>query len=214
MEQEPIRTEEYKGHLIKIYQDVNSESPREWDNIGTMACYHRRYNLGDKHEKTNDAEKFKEWLDENKDDLIILPLYLYDHSGITIMTKPFSDYWDSGLLGYIYVSKKKAMEEMGWSNLDYEKVEKIKEILELEVKTYDQFLTGEVYGFSIEDDIINDSCWGYFGIDNAISAGKESVDYGIKKYEEDIKEAIKNHKKEVNELSKIGLGGYILLSEE
>ena len=41
--------QEYKGYIIKIYQDDTSEdSPREdRDNLGTMVCTHRRYNLGD-----------------------------------------------------------------------------------------------------------------------------------------------------------------------
>ena len=26
-----------------------SDDPRSWDNIGTMVCFHSRYNLGDKH---------------------------------------------------------------------------------------------------------------------------------------------------------------------
>lgn len=40
-----------KPHImrtIQISHDEMAESPREWDSLGTMACFHRRYTLGDK----------------------------------------------------------------------------------------------------------------------------------------------------------------------
>ena len=43
--------------------------------------------------------------------IIILPLYLYDHSGISMKTTPFSCQWDSGQVGWIYVEKKKCLQE-------------------------------------------------------------------------------------------------------
>lgn len=94
---------------------------------------------------------------------IIKSLYLYDHSGITISTSPFSCGWDSGQVGYIYMTKEK-MEEEGWTK------EQADKYLEGAVETYDNFLTGEVYGYritkyneEIEDDDDLDSCWGYYG---------------------------------------------------
>jgi hypothetical protein len=38
---------EYKGYKIKIVFDEDIWSPRDWDNLGTMVCWHRRYKLGD-----------------------------------------------------------------------------------------------------------------------------------------------------------------------
>ena len=42
---------------------------------------------------------------------LMLPLYLYDHSGLAMSTESFSGRaphaeWDSGQVGWIYVSKK------------------------------------------------------------------------------------------------------------
>lgn len=42
-----VHEEDYKGYTIKIYHDEDAESPRDWDNLGEMVCFHRRYNLGD-----------------------------------------------------------------------------------------------------------------------------------------------------------------------
>ena len=48
--QDPVYEEAYQGHTIKIYHDPDSESPREWSNLGTLICWHRRYRLGDSHQ--------------------------------------------------------------------------------------------------------------------------------------------------------------------
>jgi hypothetical protein len=98
---------------------------------------------------------------------IILPLYLYDHSGITISTGPFSCPWDSGQIGYIYITKEKARKEYSWKYMTKSRIKRIINYLENEVETYDQYLTGDVYGYRIsnEDDDHIDSCWGFYGHD-------------------------------------------------
>ena len=42
-----IETVEFHGGRIKIEPDDDPESPRAMDNTGIMACWHRRYTLGD-----------------------------------------------------------------------------------------------------------------------------------------------------------------------
>jgi hypothetical protein len=94
-----VHTEVYKGYTIEIYQDDCGESPREWDNLGEMICFHKRYDLGDRHSYTvHQANELA-----GKREMIVVPLYLYDHSGITMSTSPFSCPWDSGQVGYIWV---------------------------------------------------------------------------------------------------------------
>lgn len=46
-----------------------------------------------------------------------------------------------------------------------------------EVETYDQYLTGDVYGYVIEseDGTVDDSCWGFFGLDHCIGEAKEAA---------------------------------------
>ncbi len=138
--------------------DEYPENPRDWDNIGTMVCQHSRYNLGD----TEDSpDSFK--------DLIVLPLYLYDHSGITMNTTGFSCGWDSGQVGIIYA--KKGTE--GLSDDD------LRRCLEDEVKSYDAFLTGMVFEFVITDkynDVI-DSCSGYLDDEDLC---REEMEHALK----------------------------------
>lgn len=40
-----------KHYCLHIHQDDFAESPRDWDNLGFMACWHRNYRLGDKIEE-------------------------------------------------------------------------------------------------------------------------------------------------------------------
>lgn len=215
--------ETHGNFLVVIKSDDEPENPREWDNVGTMACWHRRYNLGDIQPKTDvdcflvellsefsvdlcENETYIKWLEENEwgdaetwldeledDELIsallekyyyILPLYLYDHSGLTISTSSFSCPWDSGQVGFIYVSKEKAKRE--WRKLTGDEEEDRKTCLDYlrsEVKGYDNYLTGNVWGYEVyqldneqaemdEDELehlytedleFKDSCWGFNG---------------------------------------------------
>lgn len=161
-----------KGEVLKIIQDVDSESPREWDNLGTMSCFHNRYNLGDSDpivssDDYNSWDEMKEALIKKHNAKIVLPLYLYDHSGITISTSPFSCRWDSGQVGFIWISAEKIRKEYSVKRISKKLLEKVETYLKSEVKTYDQYLIGDVYGFQLydKDENLLDSCWGFYGDD-------------------------------------------------
>lgn len=175
MRTEPIDEIEYRGYTIRIYPDDDyGESPREWDNLGHMACFHSRYDLGDNYQNRpdgcRDANDFLEWLKENKDEIaILLPLYLYDHSGITMWTddgiKRYHQHyaWDGGQVGYIYVLKSELRKELKAVRLSKKNLEYARKVLIGEVQVYDQYLTGDVYGYVLENDGEEiDSCWGYY----------------------------------------------------
>lgn len=171
-----IETFKHLGYEIEIHRDVDASDPREDDNIGTMVCWHSRYDLGDKHEFANPSE-FETWAKENH--ALVLPLFLYDHSGITMRTSEFGDPWDSGQVGYIYALPEKIKEEYGDAP-DAE--EKTRKYLVGEVETYDTFLRGEVYGFMMTDPDgeDGDSCWGFFGLDYCRQEAKDSAAYSAK----------------------------------
>ena len=115
---EAIETIEYKGHTIKIHQDECGYSPRENDNICEFHCSHRNYNLGDKGFNYRTGKECCEAALERKHNGdIMLPLYLYDHSGITISLTPFSCPWDSGQVGFVVVPRKAMLEN--WGNKIY-----------------------------------------------------------------------------------------------
>src|SRR3990172_5623508 len=152
-----VKTIQKNNCTIKIYQDENPESPREWDNLGTMVCFHSRYNLGDEKHGFYNPDDLQEFLNENKGKVISLPLYLYDHSGISMSTGrayPFNCPWDSGQVGIIYITYEKIRKEYNWKHITKERKQKIISYLQGEVETYDQYLRGDVYGY----DVICDKC--------------------------------------------------------
>ena len=155
------------GYRVSVrYSDNHDcDSPRDWDNVGTMVCWHGRYNLGDEQPKIGPDE----YLEDLPKGTITLPLYLYDHSGITMSTTKFSCPWDSGRVGFIYVTPETMKQEM------IDTPEKAAEILTNEVETYDTYLRGEVYGYIVEKPStcdhgdthweLIDSCCGFYGDD-------------------------------------------------
>lgn len=178
---EDIKTIVKDNVRLRIMNDTDPQSPRDWDNLGKMVCWHNRYNLGDE-QPTEDPEDF---LKELGDKIVILPLFLYDHSGITMKTSAFNCRWDSGQVGYIYATNEDIIKEYG--DVTEKTIEKVKKILDAEVKTYDQYLTGDVYGFILEEknqcesckniEWKNiDSCWGFFGMDHLKESLKDQLE--------------------------------------
>jgi hypothetical protein len=170
---------------LKLVHDSSPETPRTWDNLGTMVCFHNRYDLGDNHNYNSDDynnwEEMKKAIQKEENTAVILPLYLYDHSGISISTGAFSCRWDSGQIGFVLVSKKKALEEFGGKIVTKKLKERLEKILEGEVETYTQYVEGEVYGFQIvdEDDDIIDSCYGFYGSDFATNGMLDYIDHEL-----------------------------------
>lgn len=143
--------------MTKATRPIQEENPREWDNLGTMVCFHRRYSLGDppgtginnKHNIT-DPEELRKLVASRE--YLSLPLYLYDHSGITIRTTPFGDPWDSGQVGNIIVSREDVRKKYGVSRISWYTKVRVEKVLQAEVKVYDQFLTGETEEYDTEEE--------------------------------------------------------------
>lgn len=163
------------GYKVVVSIDPDPQSPREWDNIGTVVLRDNGYNFGD--EMAGVEELIQ--LQEDKS-LICLPIYLYDHSGITINTTGFSCPWDSGKVGVIYCTKEQAVKEFGNKVCTAKVRDKALKCLEGEVKELDQYIRGEVYGFQVFDPQgeVVDSCWGYYGdVDYCLKEGESFVEY-------------------------------------
>lgn len=182
-----IHTQEvYKGYTIKIKYEEDPADPRGDDNIGRMICFHSRYRLGDDHDyRHNDYNGWSELRAQLIKDFrndVILPLYLYDHSGITMNTTGFSCGWDSGQVGFIIVDRNWLYDCRGVKKITKKERELLLKQLKGEVETYDSYLTGDAYGYCIEDEDEEEveSCWGYLGdSDYPMQEAKSVVDYII-----------------------------------
>jgi len=180
---ETIETKTIGKYKIEIFPDDSPFDPRGDDNLGTMVCFSRNYNWGDKHE-FSDPTEFADFVKKNMKKIITLPLYVYVHSGTTMNTTGFSCSWDSWCCGRIYVTKEKIRKEYGWKRISKAREKKILEYLVNEVATYDQYLTGDVYGYRItntenEDEEV-DSCWGYYGDDYCMEEAVSIVNHMLK----------------------------------
>lgn len=156
---------------FEVHQDTSSESPRDWDNLGTMICCHGRYTFGD---EQFDADDFDDWNDlrkhliENREAKVILPLYVYDHSGLSMYTDGDKGYrqheaWDSGQVGFIYATEKDI--EQNFLTVADGIEERAEEVLKSEIETYSQYIEGDVWGVEVfnKRGKLIDSLWGLFG---------------------------------------------------
>jgi hypothetical protein len=120
----------------------------------------------------------------------MLPLYLFDHSGISMRTSSRAFRacdpagWDWGAVGVIYCTRQRALAEWGKAGGKLTRAvrEKAERSMRGEVSIYNDYLTGNVYGFVLkrqvdpanedEPDALEevDSCWGFYG-DDPLSNG-------------------------------------------
>lgn len=194
-----LQTLKYKDKKLEIFQDEQPDSPREWDNLGTMICSHDRYELGDVQIKT-DFDTYLESEGIKKEDIVVtLPLFLIDHSGISMRTRNFTDcdpqQWDSGQVGVIFVTKEKVQKEYSVTEITKETIEKATTILQGEVETYDQYLRGDIYYFVLnkitkcnldgEHEEFIDSCHGFYGHEPTKNGMDEHIE-DFEKFKEEI----------------------------
>lgn len=182
---------DYKGYRITVQYETDPLNPREWDNFGTMVCFHNKYKLGDVHDFNKDD--YNSW-DEVRDAIkerggvIILPLGLYDHSGITMYIGDQHDRWDGGQVGFIYCTAEDMTKEGPYS------FEQAEALLRGEVRAYDKYLVGDICEYRIEENRqacscgecmewqIIDSCGGWNTSDEALDEAKAIVDSYNKVY--------------------------------
>lgn len=180
----------YKGYTIKVESTPDSAIMffSDFEFASRIICFHHKYSLGETHSEFNSLVELKEYLDNGEN--YFLPIYLYDHSGQTIKTTPFNDAFDSGLLGFVFISK----EEIANSSLvgEMDPKEYAEKIMNEEISLYDAYIRGEEYNIDIfegelskeeleEADETKDGCFGFIGdIEKCFIEGQSMVDNRIK----------------------------------
>lgn len=183
--------------MANIYKR-NREEAKEYKVTNDVGCFQYKgtkeqcedYINGELREGLLDGDIFyasagmyKEAMEMLKEsDVVILPVFVFEHSGTSISVSEFGDRWDSGQAGWIYTTKENVRETLiNWGakyedkngNLIDVTKENWKEAaivnLKGEIRFYNMYLHGEVYGIITEEyDIDNDdweekdSCWGFF----------------------------------------------------
>lgn len=166
--------------ILEIIPDDMGESPREWDNVGKMACSHRRYRLPNElnvpFDELGSWGEVEEWIRETYNVVEIYPVYMLDHSGVRLSIGSFHDPWDSGQIGFIVATREDLLKAYSKKRMTKKIREDAAVILKEEVNALDQYMAGDVYGYKTytvkrcgecqhEEEEEVDSCWGFYGTD-------------------------------------------------
>ena len=165
---------------VRIVQDEDVETPRNWSNLSKMIFTGSYKHLGDKHEVDFDEEfdSRQDFIERGeeivrkhfKDVAVCYAVHMYKHSGESISIDYSGQYtcrWDSGTIGFAIVTKEDIRKEYNIKRVTQKYIDKCENIVRGEIKTLDQYISGEVYGYVVEDKDENviDSCYGFFGYD-------------------------------------------------
>lgn len=178
------------GRTLEIHSDDDPMHPRtDCDNLGTIVCRRGNFHhFGDEEKGLNDGGDGCERIDERirlaHPACVMLPIFIYSHSGISINTTGFNCPWDSGRLGTIFISRERINAEYGTHGRT-----QIEGYLRGEIETYDQFLRGDIWGFIVRDlpcvtcggpGKEGDSCWGFYGDDPIENGMIDNLDLDLR----------------------------------
>ena len=157
------------------------ESPRDWSNLGTLLGYHKNYELCEVEELKGYRNK-KRFVDDATEYVnnieaeggFVNSLFCYEHSNIKFSLKQFNCMFDSGVVGYVFVTKEKLDAEGLSVSKD---LNRIIEIVENELVIWNKFLNGEVW--RIIDNLGELDCGGYYDFDQAMD---EIVEAGLSEF--------------------------------
>lgn len=153
---------QHKGYAVKIIQDFDPQSPENDDGLFLVTTRNRYFevlhNGMDAGECMEDKELCKRYW--------IFPLRAYIHSGVALSLGSggqFSDPWDSGQIGFVFAAKN----EWRYQTREQKKCVSAFTAAKGYVETWNQYLSGDVWGFVIEDADGEhvDSCWGFYGLE-------------------------------------------------
>ena len=177
------------GYTVTVtYDEFPLDPMRDGDTLGVMLADHRNYTLGSDKNLTADYEPimnhftggfgdrkgievFARWMKIYGGATVVLPLTLYDHSGITMYAGSGSG-WDTTLVGVIFDTPERR-QTCGVTDPD-----KIEQLLREEVKIYASYLEGMVYAYTVtndEDEVV----WqdgSIFDSQEALAAGTEEAE--------------------------------------
>lgn len=104
---------------------------------------------------------------------VLLTVYRFEHSVVAYSTSSFNDPWDSGAVGFIWVSDDDIAREYG--DASEASRAKARRVLEGEVGEYSAWANGECYAVTLsKDDVVIESCGGYLG-DEGLADGIDEM---------------------------------------
>jgi hypothetical protein len=188
-------TYERDGVTVAIHHDEDGSSadPRDNDNLAHFYCWHPDYRLGDEQFTQRDHDSMTdviEFLVTERKALVIVPLFLLDHSGISMSAGRALDLeawsaadiesrgrfvgdeagWDTTHVGFAYVTQER-VDLLGVPD----GVEEYERQLRGEVEEYDLFLRGEVYFYVVGPEPFREVVGGFIGYEQVEEAANEAA---------------------------------------
>lgn len=105
--------------------------------------------------------------------IYITPIYAYSHGYTTFSLRPFSDLWDSGQVGWLFVTREAA--EQNWPKYGGWVLAKCAERqANQEFKVFEDWVDDGAWGWRVKDKDgkVVESCWRYYERDIAIGDAK------------------------------------------
>lgn len=166
------------GFTVIIDQDPDCPSPHDEDSLVRLALSHKNYALPNDPEIDPDdfdsAEAVITHLTTAENAVLVQTVRGYDHSGLSMSVNasyPYTDPWDSGVLGFAYITRESWHEAMGsdWTGSE-EDLTQARVAIAGEVDTYSLWSAGDCYAYRVIDTDGEqvDECSGYIGYDSAL----------------------------------------------
>lgn len=172
-----VETIEKEGLTLTISYDHDSDGPSDWGDDGLfLIANHREFYVLPPGVKREDGfPDAEDMIAKYKKTHHIYGLEAYIHSGVVLALSGEGNFcdrrWDVSQLGLVFASKK-----------EWRLKVKARKAAEGLINTWNQWLGGDVYHFSIEDadgDHI-DSCGGFYGIEHVREDANASLEHAIK----------------------------------
>jgi hypothetical protein len=173
----------YRGKMINVYYDEDASSPDAWENDDVfLVGFHGDFTVertGYDHDTIGAIimpGKFTECIDMAaaiKKRYHVLPLEAYIHGGVSLYLAggcQVDRAWDVSLLGAVLVEKTTART-----------IKKARITAQGLLDEWNDYLSGQVFGYDIED---GGGCWGFYGDEGRermIEEAKAEIDADMEK---------------------------------
>ncbi len=164
-------TYEYKGWKVTIEVDPEPVNPRGLNNLGTMVCFFDKQHLGDSHSFKSPA-KVMAYIKEQK--AINKAIY-------SSLDTPSLKGWEADQIGVIFAEAYKIYKQWNIQRITPKVKTQVFEILKKELNSYDQYLRGDVFCYSLSrgEKVTVDGSGSYYGCDFEHNGLLESARAGI-----------------------------------
>jgi len=161
--------------------DQEPANPRKMNsNLCHMTLSHKRYDIGDPDQQFNTLDfcgwsEVQEWLKNEKNAFVIVKVSATDHSSFHIYSGEPKDIWDSGSIGFAWMTRKELIENFGGD--DQKAIDEAIKAINDEINEYDRYLSGTFYLALIYNEgwEIVDSCGDFDSREEAEEWAKETI---------------------------------------